>query len=143
MDPLLEKIYAMTAEECRQCARHVMLGGGRGTGRFEAIQLARDYPNVYLDFSGDIFCFELIEKLVAVAPPSKILFGSDYPWVDPAAHLARVLLADISAAVKQKILRDNAMCVYRIPQTRCCALRRPADEMRHEKIRRKHRGAKC
>lgn len=32
MDPLLQKIYSMTAEDYRQCARHVMLGGGTRGG---------------------------------------------------------------------------------------------------------------
>lgn len=32
MDPLLEKIYALTDKDCEQCATHVMLGGGTRGG---------------------------------------------------------------------------------------------------------------
>ena len=32
MDSLLEKIYGMTPEECAECARYVMLGGGTRGG---------------------------------------------------------------------------------------------------------------
>jgi len=86
--------------------------GGRGTGRQEAVRLAREYPNVYLDFAGDIFCFRLIEELVVAVSPQKILFGTDYPWFDPRAHLTRVLLAEIPAEAKRLILGENARRVY-------------------------------
>jgi len=86
--------------------------GGRGTGRLEAVRMIRDNPNVYGDFSGDIFDYRLLESLVASVPEDRILFGSDYPWLDPRANLTRVFLADVNGAVRRKILRDNAMRVY-------------------------------
>jgi predicted TIM-barrel fold metal-dependent hydrolase len=88
--------------------------GGRGLGRPQAVRLANEYPNVYLDLAGDIFCYRLVETLVESVPAEKILFGSDFPWLDPRANLSRVLLADVDLAVKRKILRDNARTVYRI-----------------------------
>ena len=91
--------------------------GGRGTGRGEAVRLAQEYPQVYLDFAGDIFCFGLIETLVESVPVEKILFGSDFPWLDPRANLSRVLLADLDIAVKQRILRDNATQVYGLEES--------------------------
>jgi len=86
--------------------------GGRGAGRTEAVRMANAYGNVYLDFAGDIFDHRLIEKLAASVAPDKILFGSDYPWLDPRANLTRTLLADVSGDVKLKILRENAARVY-------------------------------
>ena len=88
--------------------------GGRGTGRHEAVRMANDYPQVYLDFAGDIFCYRLIEDLVAAVPPEKVLFGSDFPWLDPRANLTRVLLADVDESIKAMILCHNAAGVYRI-----------------------------
>ena len=88
--------------------------GGRGTGRYEAIRMANEHANVYMDFAGDIFCYNLIESLLENVPDEKILFGSDYPWIDPRAHLSRVLLADIDEQIKRKILSDNAAYVYKI-----------------------------
>lgn len=88
--------------------------GGRGLGRLEAVRMAKKYPNVYLDFGGDIFCYRLIESLVESVPPEKILFGSDFPWLSPCVHLSRVLLADIPDSIKQMILGDNAARVYKI-----------------------------
>lgn len=88
--------------------------GGRGQGRLQALRMACQYPQVYLDFAGDIFCNRLIETLVGSVPVEKILFGSDFPWLDPRANLSRVLLAPIDLSAKMKILRTNAMKVYRM-----------------------------
>lgn len=93
--------------------------GGRGEGRIEAVRLARNYPNVYLDFAGDIFCRRLVETLVASVAAEKVLFGSDFPWTSPEAHLTRVLLAPIDEASKARILRHNAMDVFRIEAEAC------------------------
>ena len=88
--------------------------GGRGTGRHEVIQMAGDYRNVYVDFAGDIFDYKLIENLVKSMPPEKILFGSDFPWLDARANLSRVFLSNIGDTVKKKILIVNASKVYKI-----------------------------
>ena len=93
--------------------------GGRGAGRHEAARMANEHPNVYLDFAGDIFCHRLIETLTRSVPPEKILFGSDFPWLDPRANLTRVLLADVDVSAKAKILHDNAVGVYRIGACAC------------------------
>lgn len=113
--------YLSTPERFENFAREFsqvkfVLGhaGGRGTGRYEAIRMANEHANVYMDFAGDIFCYNLIESLLENVPEEKILFGSDYPWIDPRAHLSRVLLADIDEQIKKKILLDNAAQVYKI-----------------------------
>jgi predicted TIM-barrel fold metal-dependent hydrolase len=72
--------------------------GGRGNGRNEMIRLVNKYNSVYTDIAGDIF----------------ILFGSDFPWLDPRANLARIFLSNINERAKKKILTENALRVYRI-----------------------------
>jgi uncharacterized protein len=93
--------------------------GGRGAGRREAVRMVNEHANVFLDIAGDVFCDRLIETLVKTVPPQKILFGSDFPWIDPRANLSRVLLAEIDEDVKQKILCDNARAVYKIEEKPC------------------------
>ena len=93
--------------------------GGRGRGRHEAVRMANEYPNVFLDFAGDIFCNRLIETLGASVPVEKILFGSDSPWMDIRAHLSRVLLAEVDDRVKQRILAENARAVYKLGADSC------------------------
>lgn len=101
--------YVREFSEVRLVLGHA---GGRGTGRTEAVRLANEYPQVYLDLAGDIFCYRLIETLAETVPAEKILFGSDFPWLDPRANLSRVLLADVETAAKRRILCDNARAVY-------------------------------
>jgi predicted TIM-barrel fold metal-dependent hydrolase len=95
---------------------HFVLGhaGGRCNGRHQAVRLANEYPHVYIDLAGDIVDYRLLEKLVESVPVEKILYGSDFPWMDPRSHLTRVLLADIEELAKIKILRGNAIRVYNL-----------------------------
>ncbi len=87
--------------------------GGRGRERLDAMRMAAEYPRVYLDISGDVFCYRLLETLLDTVPAEKILFGSDYPWLDIRANLTRVLLSDIDDPAKEAILCWNARLVYR------------------------------
>ena len=50
--------YVRRFPEVRLVLAHA---GGPRSGRYEAIRMANEYPNVYMDFSGDVFNFELIE----------------------------------------------------------------------------------
>ena len=88
--------------------------GGRGNGRNEIIRLIHRYDNVYTDIAGDTYCYRLIESLADAVPPERILFGSDFPWLDPRSNLSRVLLADIAEDEKEKILVMNARQIYKI-----------------------------
>ena len=47
----------------------------------------------------------LIETLAASVPAEKILFGSDFPWIDPRANLSRVLLADVDDRQRKRFWR--------------------------------------
>jgi len=88
--------------------------GGLEEGIRKAVKLARIYPNVYLDISGDILFFGLIEFLVENAGADKILFGSDLTMLDPRINLSRVLTARINIEAKRKILGLNACHLFRL-----------------------------
>ncbi len=89
--------------------------GGRGEGRREAIRMAREHENVFMDTSGDIMDRHSLERMVAENVQRKVLFGSDYPWLDQRAHLCGVYLADISADAKAMMLRENALRAFDLP----------------------------
>jgi len=88
---------------------------GRGEGRRDAIRMAGHYPSVYMDCSGDVYDRHYFEGMAAAGLERKVLFGTDYPWIDHRSHLTSVSLARISTETKRKILRDNACEVYRLP----------------------------
>jgi predicted TIM-barrel fold metal-dependent hydrolase len=94
----------------------IILGhaGGRYEGHLAAARLAQRYANVYLDLSGDVYSFGLVEWLVGQVGADRILFGSDAVWIDPRTRLATVLDADISLEAKEQILGGNACRLFRI-----------------------------
>jgi predicted TIM-barrel fold metal-dependent hydrolase len=88
--------------------------GGRGNGRSELLRLMAQYDNLYTDYAGDIFDLGLLESLLETVPPDRVLFGSDFPWLDPRANLGRTFLSSIPAGAMEKILGMNAMRLYRL-----------------------------
>jgi predicted TIM-barrel fold metal-dependent hydrolase len=87
---------------------------GRGDGRRQAVRMAGQYANVFMDCSGDIYDLHYFEGMAAAKLDRKVLFGTDFPWMDFRSHLGRVYLASISKEAKRMILRDNALAVFRL-----------------------------
>lgn len=95
--------------------------------------LAR-YPNLHSDTSG-IRRFDLLEQAVARAGPSKLLFGSDGPWLHPGLELAKVAALGLNPADEALVLGGNflrlirrAGCYRRAPEKSFAALPpRPGD----------------
>lgn len=108
------RMFQRHVEEFPQVRFVLGHAGGRGSGRLEAVRLAGQFPNVFVDIAGDIFCFELIESLVRSVGAHKVLFGSDWPWFDLRSRLCQVLLAEVDEPAKEKILRGNALTVYKL-----------------------------
>lgn len=88
--------------------------GGRPTGHLAAVQVARRFGNVHLDLAGDCYTWGLTEFLAAEAGAERVLFGSDFNWIDPRTHLGRIIAADISTDARQLILGDNAVRLFRL-----------------------------
>jgi predicted TIM-barrel fold metal-dependent hydrolase len=65
------------------------------------------HPNLYTDTSG-VRRFDLLERAVTQAGPSKVLFGSDGPWLHPGVELAKIRLLGLDPRAEQLILGDNA-----------------------------------
>lgn len=64
------------------------------------------HANVYADTSG-VRRFDLLEQAVTRAGASKILFGTDGPWLHPAVELAKVKALALSASDESLILGKN------------------------------------
>jgi uncharacterized protein len=72
-----------------------------------AIDVAKRYPNVYLETSSVVF-FECLELAARELPPEKILFGSDGPLVDSRVELFKIRLLKLPREHEEKILSGNA-----------------------------------
>ncbi len=74
----------------------------------EAIALAADFPNVYLELTAAYHVYGLLERMCAEAGSAKVLFGTDYPWFDPMVAIGCVVFAHIDEQDMHKILYANA-----------------------------------
>jgi len=92
----------------------VLLGhaGGHYHGFVAAARIAAAYGNVYLDLTGDDFARGRVEYFVQHVSSSRVLFGSDMPWIDPRFPLGEVLAADITDADRAAILGGNAARIF-------------------------------
>lgn len=70
-------------------------------------QLVR-YPNVYTDSSG-VRRFDYLEQALNRAGPSKILFGTDGPWLHPELELYKIRLLRLSTREENLILGGNLL----------------------------------
>lgn len=70
------------------------------------------HPNIYTDTAG-VRRFDLLEQAVRRAGASKILFGSDGPWLHPSVELAKVRVLELGVADKAMILGGNLLRLIR------------------------------
>ena len=74
----------------------------------QAIKVAQDCPNVYLETCSTFRVPGLIEKLVDRVGAERVLFGSDTPLMDPRPQIGRIITAAIDNEAKRLILGENA-----------------------------------
>ncbi len=94
-----------------------------GFGDFAACAaLARDHPNVFFDCCAVINGTEPSPTLsddeaaaaVRLVGAGRLMFGSDYPWFDPALDAARIQRLPLTDAEKRAVLYDNAVRILRL-----------------------------
>lgn len=81
--------------------------GITGPGREEACEVARRWPNVFLEVCSSARGPGSIEQLVEGAGEDRVLFGSDLPLMDPAVAIGRIVTAAIPERAKRKLLGEN------------------------------------
>jgi predicted TIM-barrel fold metal-dependent hydrolase len=67
-------------------------------------RVAVEEPNVYLDLASSVGRFGAFAAVVALVGSSKLLYGSDMPWMCASYQIGRVLLAPIRDEDKRRIL---------------------------------------
>jgi predicted TIM-barrel fold metal-dependent hydrolase len=73
-----------------------------------AVQLARDFPNIYLELTALFDDRGPIEKFVAEVGSERLLFGTDLPWFDPHQAVGALLSAEISDEDRHNTCHRNA-----------------------------------
>jgi uncharacterized protein len=66
------------------------------------------HPNVHADTAG-VRRFDLLEQAVQRAGASKLLFGSDGPWLHPAVELAKIRLLGLAPDDEALVLGGNLL----------------------------------
>jgi len=74
----------------------------------EAVQLTRDFPNLYLELTAVLDNRGVIEQFAEQAGADRMLFGTDLPWFDPHHGVGALLSADITDEDRHQILHRNA-----------------------------------
>jgi len=87
--------------------------GGRPSTVDSVAELCARHAGVCVDIAGDYFDSGLVEMLCARIGPERVLFASDVNWIDPRASLAAVLASALSHEDALRVLRTNAVRVYR------------------------------
>jgi predicted TIM-barrel fold metal-dependent hydrolase len=75
------------------------------------------HANIYTDTSG-MRRFDMLEQALARAGASKILFGSDGPWLHPGVELAKVRALGLSKHEERQVLGGNFMRLVKAARIR-------------------------
>lgn len=86
--------------------------GGTPTGLWAAAELARRHPGVRLEICGSVINGVTLADLVRRAGADRVLFGSDFPFIDQRTSLGRVVTAGLSDDALRAVLVDNAARVF-------------------------------
>ena len=73
-----------------------------------AIEIAREFPNVYLELTAVLDDRGPLEQFLAAGLGKRLLFGTDLPWFDPHQGIGTILSTDMSDDDRHDILHRNA-----------------------------------
>jgi predicted TIM-barrel fold metal-dependent hydrolase len=104
-------IYAKLSKEYAETTFVLIHSGGSMEGIDDAVSAAKDRGNVYLETSGSL-TFGMVERLVDGIGSERVLFGSDNPFIDPAAQVGKVVYADMDLESKLDVLGRNAQRLF-------------------------------
>jgi predicted TIM-barrel fold metal-dependent hydrolase len=82
------------------------------TAHYEAIDLVKRYPNMYVDMSG-VGSFKYVEMAVHELPPDRILFGTGAPELDPRVDREALRLLKLSPEHQAKVGGLNILRLLR------------------------------
>ena len=87
--------------------------GGQAKGYQEAIKAVKECPNLYLDLTGSLITGTWVERMVEAVGAERIVYGTDFPFIDPFYEFGKVCYANIDEESKKKILGLNMAKIIR------------------------------
>jgi predicted TIM-barrel fold metal-dependent hydrolase len=84
----------------------ILLGhaGALPAGFDTVIALARRHPNLYPEICGSHFTGRALERMVGELGAHRVIYGSDFPFIDLRYSIGRVLFADLPYADRVMVL---------------------------------------
>lgn len=84
----------------------ILLGhaGALPAGFDTVIELARRHPNLYPEICGSFFTGRSLARLVGELGAHRVIYGSDFPFIDLRYSIGRVLFADLPLADRVTVL---------------------------------------
>jgi len=92
----------------------VVVAHSGGQAWREAIQAARQVPNLYLDFCASDLERGRIERAIATLGPERVLFGTDATLFDPLYMLSCFREANIADERRPLVMGGNALRLFRL-----------------------------
>jgi len=93
----------------------VILGhaGITPAGVDEAIEAAARFESLWLEVCGSQMTGPLIQAMIERVGSRRVLFGSDFPFIDQRMSLGRVVCAPLTDGQRQDVLSGNARRLFR------------------------------
>ncbi len=108
-DPVIAGEVAERYPEVRLIFGHA---GVSPAGNAVAAEVARRYPEVHLETCGSFQTGRLLTDLVERAGASKVLFGSDFCFIDQRVMLGRVTFSGLAPDTRAAVLAGNARRLF-------------------------------
>ncbi len=81
---------------------------------FEAIEVARECGNIYLDTTGYFNLYHLLHRAIDRVGEDRIVFGTDFVACNPGPELAKVRDVDLNDRQVKKILGENMARILKL-----------------------------
>jgi predicted TIM-barrel fold metal-dependent hydrolase len=107
------RIFDTIAEKYPSVKIIVGHSGGNLPGFYKSVEIASKHENLYLDTCCSFLAMGFVEFLVENIGDKRVLFSSDFPFLNAAAGLGKVTYAKIGTEQKRNILGLNASKLFR------------------------------